>query len=69
MSENTNKISKIRRISIIMIFLWVPISIMLSMIGIFGEYGGDKAVIFWLAGEIFWIIIAILGPWVGKSFN
>ena len=69
MSEDTKQISKIRRIAIIMIVLWIPISIMLSMIGMFGDYGGDEAVIFWFAGEIFWIILAVLGPWVGRSFN
>jgi len=68
MSE-TKKISKIRRTSIIMIVLWIPLSIMLSMLGVFGYSGGDEAVIFWLAGEIFWIILAVLGPWVGRSFN
>ena len=52
-----------------MIVLWIPLSIMLSMIGMFGDYGGDEAVIFWFAGEIFWIILAIFGPWVGKAFK
>tara|TARA_B100000686_G_C16253163_1_gene695457 strand:- start:198 stop:422 length:225 start_codon:yes stop_codon:yes gene_type:complete len=69
MSEDRKQISKIRRIAIIMIVLWIPISIMLSMIGMFGDYGGDEAVIFWFAGEIFWIILAIFGPWVGKAFR
>ena len=69
MNNETKQISKIRRIAIIMIGLWIPISIMLSMIGMFGDYGGDEAVIFWFAGEIFWIILAIFGPWVGKAFR
>ena len=52
-----------------MVILWIPISIMLSMIGVFGDYQGERAVIFWFAGEFFWIILAILGPWIGKAFT
>ncbi len=50
-----------------MIVLWIPITIMLSMLGTFGDFGEDRAVIFWFAGELFWIILAILGPWVGRA--
>ena len=67
MTEDTKQISKIRRISVIMIVLWIPITIMLSMLGVLGDFGEDRAVIFWFAGELFWIILAILGPWVGRA--
>ena len=69
MTEDTKQISKIRRISVIMIVLWIPITIMLSMLGVFGDFGEDRAVIFWIGGELFWIILAMLGPWVGRAFR
>tara|TARA_B110000459_G_C16308719_1_gene358232 strand:+ start:98 stop:316 length:219 start_codon:yes stop_codon:yes gene_type:complete len=69
MTSNNKSISKTRRVSILMVILWIPISIMLSMIGVFGDYQGERAVIFWFAGEFFWIILAILGPWIGKAFS
>ena len=55
--DDTKQISKIRRISVIMIVLWIPITIMLSMLGVFGDFGEDRAVIFWIGGELFWIIL------------
>ena len=62
------KKSKLRRISVLMMILWIPITIILESLGVFGDYGEDWFV-FFFGGFLLFLILTILGPWVEKAFN
>ena len=61
------KKSKIRRISVLMLILWLPITIIFNSLDIF-DYGNDWFV-FFFGGFLLFLVLIILGPWVEKAFS
>ena len=64
----TKKKSKLRRISVLMLILWIPITIIFESLGIFGVYGDDEF-FFLFGGFLLFLVLIILGPWVEKAFS
>jgi len=63
------KKSKLRRVSVLMLILWLPITILFNSLGFFGVYNTDNSILFFIAGFLFFLILIILGPWVEKAFS
>ena len=61
------KKSKIRRISVLMLILWLPITIIFNSLGIF--YHGDDSFVFFIGGFLFFLILIFIGTWVEKAFS
>jgi len=51
-----------------MLILWIPITIILKSLGVFGDYGDDWFV-FFFGGFLLFLVLIILGPWVEKAFS
>ena len=59
--------SKLRRISVLMLILWLPITIIFNSLDLF-EYRDDWFV-FFFGGFLLFLVLIILGPWVERAFS
>ena len=59
-----------RRLCFIGALLWIPLTMLLSALNVFGLYGSDdNALLFWFSGTIILIVLGFTGPWIVRGFE